>query len=69
MTDVKLNCLSWITINCVQTNELSIVLKCSQQNFCLQKLHVWFMSKEDMVLNNLQWLICHKTQPNQIIYF
>ena len=25
------------------------------------------MSKEDLVLNNLQWLICHKTQPNQII--
>ena len=23
---------------------------------------------EDLVLNNLQWLICHKTQPNQIIY-
>ena len=21
-----------------------------------------------MALNNLQWLICHKTQPNQIIY-
>ena len=24
--------------------------------------------KEDLVLNNQQWLICHKTQPNQIIY-
>ena len=23
------------------------------------------MYKEDLVLNNLQWLICHKTQPNQ----
>ena len=22
----------------------------------------------DLALNNLQWLICHKTQPNQIIY-
>ncbi len=21
--------------------------------------------KEDLVLNNLQWLICHKTKPNQ----
>ena len=21
--------------------------------------------KEDLALNNLQWLICHKTQPNQ----
>ena len=23
------------------------------------------MCKQDLVLNNLQWLICHKTQPNQ----
>ena len=22
------------------------------------------MYKEDLVLNNLQWLICHKTQSN-----
>ena len=26
------------------------------------------MYKEDLTLNNLQWLICHKTEPNQIIY-
>ena len=25
------------------------------------------MYKEDLVLNNLQWLIYHKTQPNQIL--
>ena len=25
--------------------------------------------KQDLVSNNLQWLIYHKTQPNQIIYF
>ena len=24
--------------------------------------------EEDMALNNLQWLICHKTQPNQILW-
>ena len=23
------------------------------------------MYKEDLVLNNLQWLICHKTKQNQ----
>ena len=23
------------------------------------------MNKKDLVLNNLQWLICHKTKPNQ----
>ena len=27
------------------------------------------MYKKDLALNNLQWLICHKTQPNKIIYF
>ena len=26
------------------------------------------MYNEDLALNNLQWLICHKTQLNQIIY-
>ena len=26
------------------------------------------MYKEDFTLNNLQGLVCHKTQPNQIIY-
>ena len=24
------------------------------------------MYKEDLALNNQRWLICHKTQPNQI---
>ena len=24
------------------------------------------MYKEDLALNNLHWLICHKTQPNHI---
>ena len=23
-----------------------------------------YMYKEDLALNNLQWLICHKTKPN-----
>ena len=32
----------------------------------LMKLLV--MYKEDLALNNLQGLICHKTQPNQILY-
>ena len=26
------------------------------------------MYEEDLALNNLQWFVCHKTQPNQIIY-
>ena len=32
--------------------------------------HIYFLSmyKQYLALNNLQWLIHHKTQPNQIIY-
>ena len=26
------------------------------------------MYKEDLALNNIQLLICHKTQPKQILY-
>ena len=32
---------------------------------CSQTVYLIYMYKEDLVLNNLQWLICHKTQPNQ----
>ncbi len=27
-------------------------------------IYLIYMYKEDLALNNLQWLICHKTQPN-----
>ena len=32
--------------------------------------HIYLLNmyKDDLALNNLQWLIRHKTQPNQIIY-
>ena len=29
-------------------------------------LKIIYTYKEDLALNNLQWLICHKTKPNQI---
>ena len=34
---------------------------------CLQIIYIEYiyMYKQDLALNNLQWLICHKTQPNQ----
>ena len=31
-------------------------------------VYLIFMYKDDLALNDLQWLICHKTQQNQIIY-
>ena len=27
------------------------------------------MYKEDLALNNPQWLICHKTPPKSILYY
>ena len=35
---------------------------------CLEIIYLIYMYEKDLALNNLQWLICHKTQPNQIVY-
>ena len=50
----------------MQTNELWLVLKC----YLLQTMILQFiyMYKEGMALNNLQGLICHKTQTNKQIW-
>ena len=34
----------------------------------IKHVYLIYMYKEDFGLNNLQWLVCHKTQLNQIIY-
>ena len=31
----------------------------------LQNIYLIYMYKKNLTLNNLQWLVCHKTQPNQ----
>ena len=31
-------------------------------------IYLIYMYKKDLELSNLQWLICHKTQPTQVIY-
>ena len=33
---------------------------------CLEIIYSMYMYKKDLVLNNLQWLICHKTKPNRV---
>ena len=33
---------------------------------CLEIIYLMYMFKKDLGLNNLQWLICHKTKPNSI---
>ena len=35
---------------------------------CLEIIYSIYMYKKDLALNNLQWLICHKTKSNQILY-
>ena len=32
-------------------------------------IHLIYMNKLDWALNNLQWLICNKTKPNQSTFF
>ena len=42
--------------------------KCIYQ-MCLQTIYIFiYMYKQDLALKNLQWLICNKTQPSQILY-
>ena len=50
---------------CLLTHATRKASKLAKNNLRYQTL---YMYKEDLALNNLQALICHKTQPNQIIY-
>ena len=44
-------------------------LKYIINKICSQIIYILiYMYKEDLALNNLQRLMCHKTQINQIIY-
>ena len=38
--------------------------------YAMKPNHIYliYMNKEDLALDNLQWLMYHKTQPNQIMY-
>ena len=40
--------------------------KCYQQNVFTNHINLIYIYRYDLALNNLQRLICHKTQPNQI---
>ena len=43
-------------------------LKMLSTNDFTNRIYLIYMYKQDLALNNLQWLICHKTQPNQILH-
>ena len=50
---------------CEKKTELRFILKkCVHKSYILNI----YTYKKDLALNNQQWLISHKTQPNQIIY-
>ena len=42
-------------------------MKCHKKPNQTKANHIYliYMYKQDLALNNLQWLICHETQPNQ----
>ena len=49
--------------NCVQKDEFK---KCYQQNEFTNHIYLTGKYKEDLALNNLQGLICHKKLTNQL---
>ena len=32
---------------------------------CFEIIYLIYIDKKDLALNNSQWLVCHKTKPNQ----
>ena len=34
---------------------------------CLKIIYIYYMNQHDLALNNLQELICHKTQPTKFL--
>ena len=69
-----LNCNCYIAI----LETISLCAKKSSGSFknvinkmCLQIIRIYliYMYKEDLALNSLKWLICHKTQPNKLYIF
>ena len=43
-------------------------LKNATYKMCVE-IYLIYMCKKDLALNKLQWLICHKTKPNQIFIY
>ena len=53
--------------NCVQTNELWLVLKKYFQTISLQIIYLVCLHEQNLALNKQQRLICHKTQPTNLL--
>ena len=69
MTDVKLWLLYSNTWNhsTVYKKEPRLVKECYLQNVFTNHIHLFnkYIYKQDLALNNQQWLICHQSKPNQ----
>ena len=52
------------------TESSGAVVKNVINKMCLLIIYIYivYMYKEDLALNNLQWLICHKTKLNQMFF-
>ena len=62
MTDVKL----WLLYSSTW-NYLIMLKKGHLQNVFTNHIYLIYMYEQELALNNLQGLICHKTQTNQTI--
>ena len=47
-------------------NQLRLIWNVTNKIFTNNHICLIYMYKHDLALNNQQWLICHKTKPNQI---
>ena len=64
-----LDCDSYVRIletNFVQKMSTGLFKNIILQNVFTNPIYLIYMNKQDLTLNNQQWLICHKTQPNPI---
>ena len=55
---------TWNHLTVCQKKWAQVCLKCYQQNVFTNHMYLIYMYKEDLALNNLWWLICHKTKPS-----
>ena len=54
------------SFNCVQIKKMSSGSFKNLSTKCVNKSYLIYMYKENLASNNLQWLICHKTQLSQM---
>ena len=56
-------CVNKTSAYLIVLNKLRLIKKCYQPNVFTNHIYLIYMYKEDLTLDNLQWLICHQTKP------